>query len=504
MAPGMDGTVRFRAKVNTTATADQIAPDNRGAAFMGQVYRWFHLVFPDGRDGWVRDDLLDIQGDFTPFGYGNYPRRTFAFVAAQNVPLANIKIPTPVVAGIGETGNNTPSTPPAPIVIVAPNTDTMPATVMICTGSVLQTLQPVVRKLPSANADSAGNLPPNTPVQIFGVTPSADADGVRWVQIVGGGLIGYVRSDVLNYAPECVQIGLPASVTQPTIPIVPPTRQPICAGNARLDLEPNIRSAPSFKASRKGSLRPGDPVNIFSIVPGQDGDGFRWLEITSQAMSGFVREDLLTYAPECNVLGLATSPTPTDTTPITVNTGGKFALPVSKFTITQEFGTAGHKGTDFGLKVGSAVTAGGDGTAFVIRCQNCRDDAPNFLSQGITDTDPRYRTSLNDPLWGYGFGNAVMVRYVWQALPPDMRAVMTQRGLTNGAVYVIHGHLSRIDVSNGQPVSKGTPLGLTGNTGNSSGPHLHLEMRLSADANATTIEGIFGKLVENPRSLYSF
>ncbi|MBX3081163.1 MAG: M23 family metallopeptidase [Anaerolineae bacterium] len=503
MTPGMDSSVRFRAKVNTTAITDQIAPDDRGTAFMGQVYRWFHLLFPDGRDGWVRDDLLDIQGDFTPFGYGNYARRTFAFVAAQSVPLASIKTPTPIPAG---TPVIAPDNTPAPIVIVAPSTGTMPATVMICTGSVLETVQPEVRKLPSAAADSVGSLPPKTAVQIFGVTPTADADGVRWVQVVGGGLIGYVRSDVLNYAPECAQLGLPSSVSQPVVPVVPPVRQPICTGKARLDLQPNIRSAPSFQASKKGMLQPGDPVNIFSVVPGQDGDGFRWVEITSQAMSGFVREDLLTYTPECNVLSLFTSqPSSGTTQPVPLNTGGKFAAPVQKVVITQEFGTAGHKGTDFGLKVGSAVTASGDGTAFVIRCQRCRDDAPNFLSQGITDADAaNYKRNLNDPAWGYGFGNAVMVRYVWEALPPDMRAVMTQRGLTNGAAYVIHGHLSRIDVGNGQAVSKGTQLGLSGNTGNSSGPHLHLELRLSADAKATTIEGIFGKLVENPRSLYSF
>jgi len=40
----------------------------------------------------------------------------------------------------------------------------------------------------------------------------------------------------------------------------------------------------------------------------------------------------------------------------------------------------------------------------------------------------------------------------------------------------IYGHLSKITVSPGQAVARGGALGLTGNTGRSSGPHLHYEI----------------------------
>lgn len=43
--------------------------------------------------------------------------------------------------------------------------------------------------------------------------------------------------------------------------------------------------------------------------------------------------------------------------------------------------------------------------------------------------------------------------------------------------FVIYAHLSRVDVKPGASITKGQVIGLSGNTGNSSGPHLHFEKR---------------------------
>jgi murein DD-endopeptidase MepM/ murein hydrolase activator NlpD len=47
----------------------------------------------------------------------------------------------------------------------------------------------------------------------------------------------------------------------------------------------------------------------------------------------------------------------------------------------------------------------------------------------------------------------------------------------NGAYKTYYAHLSSIPVRKGQTINEGEVIGLSGNTGNSTGPHLHYEIR---------------------------
>lgn len=52
----------------------------------------------------------------------------------------------------------------------------------------------------------------------------------------------------------------------------------------------------------------------------------------------------------------------------------------------------------------------------------------------------------------------------------------------NGPYRTFYAHLSSIPVTVGQSVAAGDVVGLSGNTGNSTGPHLHYEVRLNGQA----------------------
>ena len=64
--------------------------------------------------------------------------------------------------------------------------------------------------------------------------------------------------------------------------------------------------------------------------------------------------------------------------------------------------------------------------------------------------------------WGGAYGNQVVVRH-------------------DDGTYSQYAHLSQLSVSAGQRVGAGDQLGLSGSTGNSTGPHLHFEVRTGPD-----------------------
>ena len=103
------------------------------------------------------------------------------------------------------------------------------------------------------------------------------------------------------------------------------------------------------------------------------------------------------------------------------------------YPVTQRFGETftdpkGHKGIDYALPLGTPVLAATDG--IVERA-------------GVDNT---------------GYGNMVLIRHLWN----------------DGTVYA---HLRNWSVQVGQKVKAGEIIGYSGNTGNSTGPHLHFEYR---------------------------
>ena len=112
------------------------------------------------------------------------------------------------------------------------------------------------------------------------------------------------------------------------------------------------------------------------------------------------------------------------------------------YVLTASFGNDGdrwahkHSGQDFAVPVGTPVHSVHGGT--VVKA------GPNGAGDG-----PAY-------------GNAVVVKHA-------------------DGTYTQYAHLSQIDVSVGQQVSTGQTIARSGNTGNTSGPHLHFEVRTTPD-----------------------
>ena len=61
----------------------------------------------------------------------------------------------------------------------------------------------------------------------------------------------------------------------------------------------------------------------------------------------------------------------------------------------------------------------------------------------------------------------------------------------HGNTFTIYGHLNSVNVSCGQSVTAGQQIATSGNTGNSTGPHLHFEIR-SGDWDAINPQSYIG------------
>lgn len=108
---------------------------------------------------------------------------------------------------------------------------------------------------------------------------------------------------------------------------------------------------------------------------------------------------------------------------------GTLAWPLSSNKITSPYGTRSrgfHSGIDLAAKTGTSVYAAAGGTVELAS-------------------------------WYYGYGNCVVINH-------------------GNGVKTRYAHLSAYKVSVGSTVTRGQLIALSGNTGNSTGPHLHFEV----------------------------
>ncbi len=87
-----------------------------------------------------------------------------------------------------------------------------------------------------------------------------------------------------------------------------------------------------------------------------------------------------------------------------------------------------------------------------------------------------YGAPVGTPIWASASGTVIASRTGWNGGYGTMIIISHNNG-----TQTLYAHMSRLDVSVGQQVSKGQTIGLSGNTGRSTGPHLHWEIRGGID-----------------------
>src|SRR5215813_9937774 len=87
--PNTSGTLLFKAPVGMgNLPVTEVMADAEGKNFQGKVYNWLKVTFPSGQAGWARDDLVEVSGDGTAFGYGVVANNMLAFALNRAVVAA--------------------------------------------------------------------------------------------------------------------------------------------------------------------------------------------------------------------------------------------------------------------------------------------------------------------------------------------------------------------------------------------------------------------------------
>ena len=108
-----------------------------------------------------------------------------------------------------------------------------------------------------------------------------------------------------------------------------------------------------------------------------------------------------------------------------------------------------------------------------------KSDWPNYSDGKKYHGGTDFPVVLNTAVYSSCDGEVVSVQYLTTSYGKHIKIKAKVNGQT---VYIRYCHLNEILVSEGQHVKAGDLIGKSGSTGNSTGPHLHYEVRNSADS----------------------
>ena len=218
--------------------------------------------------------------------------------------------------------------------------------------------------------------------------------------------------------PEKLQIGQEISLTklEPLVSVVV---------TKEVTVEETIAHATEYK--KNSSLLKGEQKVITKGADGKKQVTYEIKEANGSTIEKTVLNEVVITEPVTEVVSKGTAAIRISSR--SANSSGVLAWPLSNNKITSPYGTRSrgfHSGIDLQAKTGTSVYASAGGKVVLAS-------------------------------WYYGYGNCIVIDH-------------------GNGIKTRYAHLSAYKVKVGQTVSRGQLIALSGNTGNSTGPHLHYEV----------------------------
>ncbi|MBE9012876.1 peptidoglycan DD-metalloendopeptidase family protein [Pseudanabaenaceae cyanobacterium LEGE 13415] len=217
----------------------------------------------------------------------------------------------------------------------------------------------------------------------------------------------------------------------------------------------NVRIEPSSNAAIAGFAYSGDQIRILNQTQTRDGRTWYQMESNRSGITGWVQSNQvrLLAAPQAKVVTVRSTPATDSIVPPASNCSPVYPVPIP--VINQGFGRVSdpfnpgqmhfHTGVDFDGRIGDPVNSPICGVVTYVGRE-----------QDTTDYE-----------WGYG----------WHVKIRDPQ----------GRIHLF-AHISKAYVKPGQTVTPNQLIAGIGNNGNSTGPHLHYEIRQGADNHQNAID----------------
>ena len=417
-----------------------VKEDVEGKNLDGKVYQWFRAQFPQG-EGWVRDDLVEIQGDGTTVGYPVLDTLTFAYSLTRQtgtVPQGAETQPTTAPTASSEVS----STPTASSEVSSAPTASSEISSTLTASSEVPSAPTASSEISSApSVDSEVSSAPTAPGEILSdPTVSSEVSSPP-----------SVASEVAS---------TPTTVSEPAM------AQAMSSFPAKLRPGPGTGYNPPVT-----SMQYGQRAEVLDSAIGDDGKPLYWLKVRYNGQEGWTREDLVRLSGGFTAFGL--------------NAPDKYPCPAPESTWIRGWDTDGsiwntgkHDGWDHSGSKGKPLYAGPNGGVVFQKalCSKCGSSGLSTVERGLQLYDS---SVYSDPGWNFGYGHYIIVGYENSKLPASTQQYLQSIGRGGQHIFVMYAHCQDLLVEAEQTLEPGQQIATLGNSGNSSGAHLHLEVRIS-------------------------